>query len=494
MLHFRRLIPLLALAVAVAAGGCTAPSTGPAPAAAARELEAIFADTAFRHAHWGVAVESAETGAVLFEQNRDKFFMPASNMKLATGAAALEALGPDYRFRTTLAASGPIRNGVLQGDLVVIGGGDPTISARFGEGDARTVFRAWADSLRAKGVQRVAGSVVGVDTAFDAITLGRGWAWDDLGSYYAAEISALEFNEGAVQTTVFPGSRTGVPGAVSFDPPTGYLPVDNGTVTIAAGGEPDIDFDRDPNGPGIIVTGEIPADTFVQRDLAVRDPTRFFVSMLRETLRSTGIAVDGPAMVMADLHEPARAPEPVFVHQSPPLREVLPGLMKPSQNQIAEIFLKTLGRELRGAGTSRDGVAAVDSIFRSWGLPAAELIMADGSGLSRYNYVTPELLMGLLKHMLRSPNWEVWYASLPIAGIDGTLRNRFRDTPAEGRIRAKTGTIANTRALSGYLNTESGEWLVFSMIVNNSDQGSRNADRLVEEALLRLVTEPARVQ
>jgi D-alanyl-D-alanine carboxypeptidase/D-alanyl-D-alanine-endopeptidase (penicillin-binding protein 4) len=472
------------------AGCLPGPRHSPAPSGLGAEIGAVFEDTAFSRAHWGVVVKSLQSGATLYERNGEKFFMPASNMKLVTGAAVLEALGPDYRYRTEISAAGPIRDGVLRGDLVVRGGGDPTISARFADGDPRAVFRAWADSLRAHGVRRISGAIVGIDSTFVDAPLGRGWAWDDLDAYYAAEAPGLQLNEGAVQVAVFPGSRPGLPGFVTLDPPNGYVRVLNHTTTVPAGTPPRIRFEREAAGPGIEVSGEIPADTSVTRDIAVRETPRFFVTVLREVLREAGISVDGPSVLIGDREEEggiAGRPLPLFTHTSPPLREILPAMMKPSQNQIAEMLLKTLGRELRGRGSAEGGIAVVDSLFGTWGLQPGELMMADGSGLSRYNYLTPDLLIGLLERMIRSPNAEVWLASLPIAGVDGTLRNRLRDTPAEGHVRAKTGTISNTRALSGYVTTSGGERLVFSMIVNNSPHSSRDADRLVDTVLLRLV-------
>lgn len=490
MFHPLRRAALLLLAALPAC--LPTPRTAPAPAAPT--IEAIFDDTAFAHAHWGVVVQSLQTGEPLYEQNRDKFFMPASNMKLITGAAALDALGPEYRYRTRIVAAGPIEDGVLRGDLKIIGAGDPAISGRFTEGDPRAIFRAWADSLRAHGIERVAGAIIGVDTVFDDRNWGRGWMWDDLLSYYSAEFSGLTFNEGAIEVTVFPGSGVGAPGIIVLDPPTGYVRVQNRTTTVPAGTPPRIRFEREVTGAGLIVSGEIPADsTVVQRDLAVRGSSSFFVSMLRQVLREEGIMVEGPALVLGDRigfeEESALlgTPEPLFIHLSPPMREILPALLKPSQNQIAEILLKTLGRELRGEGSSEAGTEVVDSLLVVWDLDPSELLMADGSGLSRYNYVTPDLLIALLERMTRSPHWELWYASLPIAGIDGTLRNRLRGTVAEGNVHAKTGTLANTRALSGYLTTADGERLIFSMIANNHAQSSRDADRLIDAALVRLI-------
>ncbi|HKP76361.1 MAG TPA: D-alanyl-D-alanine carboxypeptidase/D-alanyl-D-alanine-endopeptidase, partial [Longimicrobiaceae bacterium] len=456
-------------------------------------LDSIFGDTLFAGANWGVMVKSLESGRVLYRRNAEKLFVPASNMKLVTASAALEALGPDFRYRTAVAATGPVANGVLRGDLVIVGSGDPTIAADFRGGDPLAVFRAWADSLRAHGVQRVTGRIIGDDDVFDDLPLGRGWAWDDLNDYYAAEIGGLQYNLGVVGISVAPGAQPGGPGRVTLLPATSYVPVENRTQTRAGAPVEEIAAVRQAVGPGIIVTGTVSADTNeVRTDVAVRNNTAFFVTVLRETLRANGIRVEGAAVDQDDL-APADRPsrrDPLFVQSSPPLAEILPGFLKPSQNQVGELLLKTLGRALRGDGSAQAGAAVVDSVERTWGLPRRKLVQVDGSGLSRYNLVAPELLIALLEHMRASPNYPVFYAALPVAGVDGTLRTRMRNTPLQGNVHAKTGTVNNVRSLSGYMTTAAGEPMVFSMIVNHHAATSRDADRLAEAALLRLYSLP----
>jgi serine-type D-Ala-D-Ala carboxypeptidase/endopeptidase (penicillin-binding protein 4) len=482
---------VLLLALAPACAPAVAAPRGPAPgtlAALGAEVGALFDDTLFAHAHWGVVLHAPRTGETLYRRNGERLFIPASNMKLVTGAAALEALGPDFRYRTEVSASGPVQNGILRGDLVVRAGGDPTISARFHE-DARAVFRQWADSLRVRGVRRVAGAVVGVDEYTDGVPYGRGWTWDDLHFAYSAPVSGLQLNDATVRLSVFPGRAVGEPALVSLEPATGHLRVQNEVTTAAPGAPARIAFGYTEVGEALRVTGQVPRDTVaVEVNVAVRQPARFFIDVLRETLRESGIQVDGPAVLWGDRGEEGAAGRyvPLFVHASAPMREILPAFMKPSQNQVAEILLKTLGRELRGAGSAAAGRQAVDSIFTSWGLPQRQLLVADGSGLSRYNFVSPDLLIALLAHMDRSPNRELWLASQPVAGIDGTLRARMRGTPAEGNVRAKTGTLSNVRALSGYVTTADGERLLFATIVNGHLLTAADADRLVDAALARI--------
>ncbi|HWK89156.1 MAG TPA: D-alanyl-D-alanine carboxypeptidase/D-alanyl-D-alanine-endopeptidase [Longimicrobium sp.] len=487
---------LLALAACAPAPPSTGPVPAPRPAPIAAALDSIFDDSAFASAHWGVLVRSLDTGETLYQRNAGKMVVPASNMKIVTAAAALEALGPEYRYRTRIAATGPVANGELDGHLVVVGSGDPTISERFA-GDVRTVFRAWADSLRARGITRIDGYVLGVDDVFDDVPLGRGWAWDDLEAYYSAEVGGLQLNEGIVDVRVEPGAAAGDRPRVIVSPPTAFVPLSNTAVTGAAGSGEHLRIERTSAGSGLLIRGTIAADTVLETSVAVRDNTAFFATVLLETLMEAGIHVAGRAEDADELPPSTIASvSPLFTHTSPPMREILKGFLKPSQNQLGEILLKTLGRELRGEGSARAGAAAVDSLARAWGLPAGLLAMADGSGLSRYNLVAPAFLVALLERESRSPNFAVFADALPVAGVDGTLSARMRGTPAQGNVRAKTGTLSGVRSLSGYFTTAAGERMVFSMIVDHHTLSARDADRVAEAALMRLIalnrTRPAR--
>lgn len=483
------LVAGLLLATTAGCASMAAGTAGGAPSALAARLDSIFADTAFAHAHMGAEFISLRTGETLYRTNAARLFLPASNQKLFTGAAALETLGPAYRFRTAVSASGQVRDGVLHGDLIVRGSGDPTLSARFGE-NARSALLAWADSLRARGITRVQGGIIGVDSAFVGAPWGSGWAWDDLDYGFAAEYGALQFNEGVVTMQLFPSRTVGSPPIVVLDPPTQHVRIYNLATTGAAGTPLELSIARDAAGPGVTVAGSIPADTtMLTRSLAVRSSTAYFLSVLREALREAGVEVQGQALP-ADEWPDDRAgvvEALLFTHHSPPLGDVLAGMMKPSQNQIAETLLLTVGRELRGEGSPEAGAAVVDSLLRAWSLPAGELRMADGSGMSRYNLTSPRLLTGLLAHMDRSASREVWRASLPVAGVDGTLENRMRDPPLRETVIAKTGTLTGVRALSGYLTTAAGEPVAFSLLLDHHLRSSAQADRMMEAALQAVI-------
>lgn len=450
-------------------------------------LARIFDDPRLAHAHVGVLIKSIDNGEVVFARDADRLFVPASNMKIVTAAAALTTLGPEYQFSTEIAAGGPIRDGVLDGSLIVTGTGDPTFSGNFYE-DPRDVFREWADSLRSLGVTRVLGGVIGVDTAFTDATLGSGWMWDDLVYSSSAEYGALQFNEGAITLDIFPSSTELQPGIVVLSPPSQYVRVINDTRTMPAGSITSIRVIRDEASATLTVRGEIAADNDgFSRTVSVRDPTLFLASTLRETLREQGITVEGPAARHTELGiiDPTFANAMrLFTYRSPRLAEILRVMLKESQNQISETMLLTMGRELRGFGTAAAGVEVVDSLIGVWGLDRSTGIhMADGSGLSRYDLVSPATLVGILEAMDDGAYREDWLAALPVAGQDGTLESRMRDPPLVGQVRAKTGTMTGIRSLSGYLTTTGGRRFVFSTMVNNSVAGSAAADAVVEAAL-----------
>ena len=443
-----------------------------------QDLIAVFDAPVTKHAQWSVLARSLDTGEVLFARDDGKLMMPASNMKIVTLAAAAQTLGWDHRFVTTLETAAAIRNGSLAGDLIVRGGGDPTIGSRGNRHLA--VFDEWAAALRAAGVERIDGRIVGDDQAFDDEGLGGGWAWDYLQYGYAAPIGALQYNENAAPLTVSPGSHVGEPAVVQLAAGSGLV-VNNLTVTGAAGTPETIAYRRYLDRPVVEVTGSVPVATaeapapakVVQRQVAVVNPTRFFAQALKDALISRGIPVSGDA---ADLDDLAPAPPPgsdavrrvLASTSSPPLGELAAVLMKVSQNQYAETLLKAMADPTAGPGSVQAGRAAVLRVLGEWQIDASGLVMTDGSGLSRYNYVTAELLTRILERMYADPRHrEPFMASLPVAGREGTLATRLRRTRAEGNARAKTGSISNVRTLSGYLRTRDGEMLVFSILANS---------------------------
>ena len=444
------------------------PPALPALPTLVRDIDAILSQPALQHGSWGVLVKSIDKDdETLYARNAIKLMLPASNLKIVTLAAAAEKLGWDYRYETTVLAGGTIDAGILQGDLVVVGSGDPSLVAEDGMADR--VFAEWADRLKQHGIRTIAGRVIGDDNGFEEETLGFGWSWDDLPDDYAAGVGALQFNEGAVRITVAPGPAAGDSAGISVTPAGSSLTIVNAVVTGPTGSTGSISTRRLPGSTRLELRGAIPLGGAASSLAAsVDNPTLFFAAALRGALIANGIDVRGPAVDIDDVPDlPRPTSAPLVAYRSAPLSELAVRLMKASQNQYAETLLKTVS-DGAGVRSTEGGRAAAQAILQGWGVPASALILRDGSGLSRYDFVTPEALVAILSHVYRDARLrEPFEASLPIAGRDGTLANRMKGTPAEGNARAKTGSMTGVRALSGYVTTAGGERLAFSIVANN---------------------------
>jgi D-alanyl-D-alanine carboxypeptidase/D-alanyl-D-alanine-endopeptidase (penicillin-binding protein 4) len=470
-----------------------APSARPAaPARSAassirKDIDAILAQPALARGYWGVLVKSLKSGETVYALNAQKLMMPASNMKIVTLAASADRLGWDYTYTTRFFIVGRIEDGVLDGDVVVVGTGDPSFGT--GDGSAGRAFDACAERLKALGVRTILGRVIGDDNAFDDEGLGFGWSWDDLPDDYAAGVSALQFNENSVRVTVTPGSAAGDVAAVTVDLPDNGLTIDN-QLRTTVDSIVSIEARRLPGSPRLELRGSIPIRSApATRVVSVDNPTLFLAKALRNGLIERGIDVRAGAVDIDDLPDAPLRDHAVELaaHRSPPLSTLAVRLMKASQNLYAETLLKTIG----AAGGTPTGPAArmlAQSALQGWGVPPEFLILRDGSGLSRYDYVTPETLVTILAHVaaddrLRGP----FETALPVAGRDGTLATRMKGTPAEGNVRAKTGSMANVRALSGYATTTAGEPLAFSIIANNFDATPTIVTDAIDAIVVRLV-------
>jgi serine-type D-Ala-D-Ala carboxypeptidase/endopeptidase (penicillin-binding protein 4) len=436
------------------------------------DLGQVFGAPAMARGVWAVDVRSLDTGERLFDLDADKLMMPASNQKILTLATAAEVLGWDYRFTTTLETAAPVENGVLRGDLIVRGAGDPTINQRNNR--AQAVMDEWADAVRAAGIYMVDGRIVGDDQAFDDEGLGAGWAWDYLQYGYAAPVGALQFNEDVADLSIAPGAVAGEPAVVRLSAGAG-LEVVNRSVTGPAGAEETIDYRRRIDRPVLEVTGTIPLGAKpAVRSVAVVNPTIFFAQSLRDALVQHGIQVTGPAADLDDIAVEVAAGggaaprRTVATTSSPPLSEIATVLMKLSQNLYAETLLKAIGAARGGLGTTPAGQAVVYSTLTGWGIPPDAFLLVDGSGLSRYNYVTATTLTSILTHIYGDPRHRApFMATLPVAGKDGTVASRMQHSNAAGNATAKTGSIANVRSLSGFVRTRDGETLVFAILAND---------------------------
>ena len=483
----RPVVRALLLGVALAATASAQPTSS--PAALADRIGGVLDARAFSDAYWGVYVVDLDADRVLYDRNATKRFIPASNMKLLTTAAALDALGPDFRYKTRLYADGEVQNGTLAGGLVVRGAGDPTFGGRYNDGDLTRTFRQWADSLKAMGVRRVRGVVVGDDDVFDNVSLGQGWQWDDLVWYYGAEVSGLQFNEGTVHVEVR-GTSPGSAAHIEPSPDFGYARFVNQSTTTAGGGIRE-GYSRALSDNVFTVTTAVPAGRTEVEDLSVVNPTAYFVSTMVGVFEREGIRVEGDPV---DVDEWGRRPRyetlrRVATHTSPPLAEIVAQTNTDSNNLYAEHLLRTLGAYVyKGTdvptGSAFAGYAAMEPFLARLQVDPASFRVADGSGLSALNRLTPVGIVSVLRGMREHPDRatrDAFVNSLAVGGRTGTLSGRYRRGDARGNVRAKTGYISGARTLSGYVTTASGRVLAFSLLCNNYTVSTSTVNQAQDE-------------
>jgi len=476
------------LAVACAAPARTAPTPEALPPRVAfRQLaDSLLGDPMFRSSHWGVLVVDPLSGDTLYSRNAGKLFMPASNQKLLTGATSLALLGTGFRFETRLMGAPAPVDGVLKGDLAVIGTGDPTFSDSLARGNAMNPMLALADALVSRGVTAIEGRLIrGADTFPDS-SYGFGWGWDDFDYGYSAPVDELFFNEGFARVTVVGGASAGDAVTVRTSPSRTVPRI--GRVDVATTGtccqiRSRVQWSGDVRGarPLLDLRGEVRPGDSVTVEVSLRHSSAAWLDAFAEALAERGIMVRGG--VEADALADTVGMVTLATRLSPPLREILPRFEKPSQNQIGEILLKTLGRVRANVGSADSGRRVVERQLLAWGADSAGFAVRDGSGLSRHDYITPETIVRVLDAMRQHPDFRIFYDALPVAGVDGTIRNRMKGTPAQGNVHAKTGTVDKARALSGYVTTADGRLLLFSTFANNHVVANREVER-VQDALL----------
>ena len=479
----RQATPAISAAPAPAALPETPPIARPALQGATLQqfVDSLATAPQFLSAHWGILIVAAERADTLASVNADKLFLPASNQKLVTGAVALTKLGADFQWKTTFTRTGPVTNGVLRGDLVISGSGDPSVSVAM-RGDPLTAFTPLIDALRNGGVTRISGRVRANDApAFPGSPLGFGWDWDDLDADYGAGVTELIFNDAFTKVVVRGCRAAGKAACVSTSPLTSF-PVIRSTVTIrpASTGLRTLEWWRDSAiVPGITVRGSIAAGDSTSFTVSQPDGRAMYVAAVTQALAQAGIRVQKATLQQA-------GNDTVAVLSSLPLRQVLSAMQKRSQNQIAEVLYRTLAWHETGVGTPDSARAVIERQLSAWGVRTDARAVRDGSGLSRHDFITPRALVQILDAMRRQSDFGVFRDALPTGGVDGTLVNRLRSIPP-GRVFAKTGTIDKARSISGYVTTADGELLIFSILANNFSVPNRVVDQTADAIVERLV-------
>ena len=470
-------------------------------------IDAILSNPEISRGFWGIYAVSLPSGKVLYARNEDKLFTPASNTKLFTTAAALALIGPNYRFRTTLETTGTLdRYGRLTGDLVLVGRGDPNLSGRTLPYNVRTerapdaikALENLADELVQKGVKYIDGDVVADDSYFAFERYGEGWSQDDLIWGDGAPVSALTINDNVVFVSILPADHPGDRAFVNVSPFPDYYRLDNRIMTTPQGTGPRrIYINREPGSNLLTLWGNIPSDDpGANEALAIDDPADFAARLFRRLLEKRGIVVYGKARThhteLANLstfsvttlasasgggedRQPRPMNQPLILgnYQSQPLSQDLRVINKVSQNLHAEILLRLLGREKGAAGTIEGGMEVMRGFLSQAGIASDEYIFYDGSGLSRQNLVSPHAIVKLLQYAAKQPWGAEYMDSLPVAGMDGSLSDRFHSSAGLGRVKGKTGSLGHVKALSGYATTVKGEPIAFSITANNQNVPSK---------------------
>jgi D-alanyl-D-alanine carboxypeptidase/D-alanyl-D-alanine-endopeptidase (penicillin-binding protein 4) len=436
-------------------------------------------------AAWGIAIQSLDRPERLFALNPATLLVPASVAKLVSVATAADAVGWDYRYTTTLRATGPIVDGTLQGDLLVVGSGDPSIGGRAGD-DLST----WVEELKAAGIRRIEGRIIGDDDLVEEPRPQLGWAWDDLGYTTGALFGALNLAENRTTVTIAPGLSAGAPATVTVDPRLVFRVVSNRVITGLAGSQQLLWPEQRPGEPALTIAGSIPATAPpAVLAVAVGNPTLWFASAFKGRLIRDGIEVTGEAIDIDDvMPAPARdLATVIYTHRSRPLSEITQPLLKDSVNLYAEALMR-LNAAPDVLPTNDAALEGLRKRLDGWGVSNMSYQLVDGSGLSRRDAISAEAVMAVLERMADPSATSAFVTGLPIAGVDGSLSTRMKGTPAEGNVRAKTGTMSNIRTLAGYVTTRDGERLAFVILINNFEGTGATANDALDAIAIRLAS------
>ena len=437
------------------------------------KVDAIANRPEFNRSRWGILIQPLSSTATLYSRDAAKYFIPASNVKLLTTAAALQKLGADFRIKTSVYSG-------ENGSLYIAGRGDPSIG--------ETQLKNLAQQLKRRGVDRI-NELIGDDSYFQGSAVNRNWEWEDAQAGYGAPVNSLIFNQNAIELILSP-QAIGQPLKVTFAEPklANQWQIQNNSVTVAPNESEFLEVGREFDRPAIRVSGQLKVGAESESSyVAVVNPANNFLQNFQQVLTAEGIPVKQALVtsVARNLNQELAAVE------SPPLAELVKETNRESNNLYAEVLLRLLGKftvkmPLPQEDTNETGLKELKTALTQLGVNPNSYILADGSGLSRHNLISPEALVQTLRLMANSPAASVYRASLPIAGENGTLKNRFNYTSSRVNLQAKTGTLSGVSALSGYIEVPSYEPLVFSIIVNQSDLASSKLRSATDEIVLLL--------
>lgn len=460
----------------------------------------LDSDSVMRQGHLAVSIKSIRTGQVILEQNAKKAMVIASNLKLVTTLSALEMLGEDFRFKTDLQYDGILENGVLNGNLYIRGGGDPTLGSDRVKNslDLDALMALWVQKIQAAGIRRIKGDIIGDDGIFNENVIPNGWTWGDIGNYYGASAFGLNINDNMYKIYLETGKQVGEATRIVRTDPVMKDIIFVNEVTTGPSGSGDqsyiygVPYTYHRNIQGTVPVSRNP---FVIRG-SLPDPPLFTAQNLRDALVRKGVSLDGAATSTRILihqkqyHPPTPTRKPIYTHFSPPLSAIVEQTNLRSMNLYAEAMLKMIGVKELNKSTTWESTDAVKNLWAKKGMNITGFFMRDGSGLSRSNALLPDFLTNLLIFATKQPYFSSFYKSLPVAGISGTMKGIGEGTVAAGNIRAKTGTLDRMTSYSGYFKTKSGELMAFTFIANDYAGKEKDFRRKAEKILVLLPTLP----
>jgi D-alanyl-D-alanine carboxypeptidase/D-alanyl-D-alanine-endopeptidase (penicillin-binding protein 4) len=477
-------------------------------------IESLLNSPHAQRGYWGILIANRDTGEILYSQNEDHFFTPASNAKIFTTALALATLGSDYRFRTTLESPGIVSpDGQLSGNLILVGRGDPDLSNRKfpydkraeADGPVDRILGEMADAAVAKGLKSVDGDIVADDSYFPYDPYPAGWNVGDVFFRFGAPIGAIAINDNMVSVTMRAGASTTDPPTMTINPGGAADTFGMELSTAASSDKSGFAVVRQPGTNFLLLRGAIsPGHAPMRIDIAMPDPAKTAAAELKALLEARGVRISGgiraqhgPPPVTTASGDPVLLPTDTSAnvpnltvlaeHLSPPLIETVRVTNKVSQNLHAELLLRAVGREKIGVGSTAAGLKAERDFLRTAGVADGDVVLSDGSGLARDDLVTPRAAVTLLQWIAREPWGAAFLSTLPVAGVDGTLENRMKNSAATGLVQAKTGAEDHARGLSGYATTRGGDYLAFSIFVNNNVQHGNDATETVDAIATAMV-------
>jgi D-alanyl-D-alanine carboxypeptidase/D-alanyl-D-alanine-endopeptidase (penicillin-binding protein 4) len=453
----------------------------------AQSISSIINKAPNQEAFWSVTVRDGN-GDIIEALNSEKTIIPASNQKLMTSAALLDHFGSDYQFETLIYGEGDINGTTWEGNLIIKGSGDPSISGDLYDGDRYHVFRILLEQLQDYGIRRIDGSIIADVTLFDDQWYPKGWDWYDMSFYYGVQVSPLSFNNNAVDLEVFAEGEIGDTPRISWFPDSSdYVRFQNQQVITHPATDYNEYYRREMGGNTIVLGSTLPQEYYEDESLAINNPPLFFLDSFKDFINQNGIQFSGPIVVPGQRF-PYDQTTILARHRSKPLGELVQWLNKESDNFYTEMLVKTLSAETeKKPGSFEHGIEQVRGFLDFLGVDTTFVQMNDGSGMAGGNFNKTSIISEVLYKMKNHPEYPTYHSSMSVAGIDGTLAHRMKGTPLYRNFKGKSGFVTGVRTLSGYLETSTGIELVVSLATNNFiSEKVRPIDAVHEQILMYL--------